>query len=61
MTWNRMRLVTRCSEAGEIAERTATTAGQQRILAALGMTEPSRYSAVDRSRADSGPARGRAL
>jgi len=42
---DRMHLVTRRSEAGEIAERTVTTAGQQRILAALGMAEPPRYSA----------------
>src|SRR5487761_1255056 len=42
---DRMHLVTRRSEAGEIAERTITTPGQQRILTALGMAEPPRYSA----------------
>jgi len=41
---DRMHLVTRRSEAGEIAERAVTTAGQ-RILTALGIAEPPRYSA----------------
>jgi hypothetical protein len=42
---DRMRLVTRRSEAGEIAERTLTTAGQERILAALDIADPPCYSA----------------
>jgi hypothetical protein len=42
---DRMHVVTRSSAAGTIAERTAVTSGQQRILTALGLAEPPRYSA----------------
>jgi transposase len=42
---DRMHLVTRRGHAGEIAERTGTTPGQQRILTALSLPEPPRYSA----------------
>ncbi len=42
---DRMHLVTRRTEAGEVSERTTTTPGQQRILDALALPEPPRYSA----------------
>ena len=39
----RMHLVTLASSQGQIAQRTALTAGQQGILEALGLPEPSRF------------------
>jgi hypothetical protein len=40
---DRMALVTLATDHGRVAQRSALTAGHQRILAALGLPEPARY------------------
>ena len=40
---DRMHLVTLATSAGQIAQRSATTAGQKAILAALDLPEPARF------------------
>lgn len=40
---DRMRLVTLTTPDGQVAQRSATTPGQQTILAALDLPEPPRF------------------
>ena len=40
---DRMHLVTLATNAGQVAQRSATTPGQQRVLRALDLPEPPRF------------------
>lgn len=40
---DRMHLITLATADGHVAQRTATTAGQKTILAALKLAEPARF------------------
>jgi len=40
---DRMHLITLATADGQVAQRSAATAGQKSILAALGLDEPARF------------------